>query len=163
MRDLHLELAALREEDFDLELLGFGRRGIDALVLSNEPIARRYRAGPTEQPRFPKRAICGFVGRTGYCAPTLLTKTRYRACVANKAQSEWRRILHTASGTTRLAIDVDGGGRNALGKVQKDDTVDWSPALRLFTGDVPTLARRHPCWRGRGGLNSIGFQISRAR
>ena len=28
------------------------------------------------------------------------------------------------------------GGRHALGKVANDDQVDWTPALRLFSGDV---------------------------
>jgi hypothetical protein len=59
-------------------------------------------------------------------------------------------------------VEVDGGGRLALGKVQNDDQGDWTSALRLFSGDVAYV------WHAGGhageveaSLHSIGFEIAR--
>jgi len=57
-------------------------------------------------------------------------------------------------------VEVDGGGRHALGKVQNDDQVDWTPALKLFTGDVSYVwhAGIH-AGEVAASLHNIGFQI----
>src|SRR2546425_363556 len=57
-------------------------------------------------------------------------------------------------------VEVDGGGRHALGKVENDDQVDWTSALRLFTGDVAYVwhAGVH-AGEVASSLHSIGFQI----
>ena len=56
---------------------------------------------------------------------------------------------------------MDGGGRHALGKVANDDQVDWSPALKLFTGDVAYVwhAGVHAA-EVTANLHNIGFQIT---
>src|SRR6202011_2428980 len=57
-------------------------------------------------------------------------------------------------------IEVDGGGRHAVGKVQNDDRVDWTAALRLFSGDVAYVwhAGVH-AGEVAASLHSIGFEI----
>src|SRR5262249_43875139 len=57
-------------------------------------------------------------------------------------------------------VEVDGGSRHALGKVQNDDQVDWTAALRLFNGDVAYVwhAGVHAA-EVAASLHSIGFHI----
>jgi len=57
-------------------------------------------------------------------------------------------------------VEVDGGGRHALGKVQNDDQVDWTEALKLLTGDVAYVwhAGVH-AGEVAASLHGIGFEI----
>jgi hypothetical protein len=57
-------------------------------------------------------------------------------------------------------VEVDGGGRHALGKVQNDHQVDWTEELKLFTGDVAYVwhAGVH-AGEVAANLHAIGFEI----
>jgi DNA modification methylase len=57
-------------------------------------------------------------------------------------------------------VEVDGGGRHAVGKVTNDNQVDWTAALKLFTGDVAYVwhAGVH-AGEVATSLHSINFQI----
>jgi DNA modification methylase len=57
-------------------------------------------------------------------------------------------------------VEVDGGSRHALGKVANDDQVDWTAALKLFTGDVAYVwhAGVH-AGEVAASLHGINFQI----
>jgi len=57
-------------------------------------------------------------------------------------------------------VEVDGGGRHAVGKVTNDDQVDWTPALKLFQGDVAYVwhAGVH-AGEVAASLRGIGFEI----
>jgi DNA modification methylase len=60
----------------------------------------------------------------------------------------------------RWRMAHDGGGRHALGRIQNDDRVDWTPALQLFPGDIAYVwhAGVHAS-EVATSLVSIGFEI----
>jgi hypothetical protein len=135
------ELLDLKALDFDLSLTGFDTRELDALFATPDgdaqanacpdvPIAPVSRPGDLWR-LGPHRLLCGdstaenAVSRllsptSGLPQPCLMVTdppygVSYDPC--------WR-------------VEVDGGGRHAVGKVANDDQVDWGAALGLFPGDV---------------------------
>jgi ParB-like nuclease domain len=137
MELLSLEMLELKDLDFDLEMTGFDTREIDSLLLGDEPDAQEDAVpdlpeNPVSRPGDlwlcgPHRVMCGdscqenAVSRL--CGPTRPNLMETDPPYGVSYDPSWR-------------VEVDGGGRHALGKVQNDDQVDWSPALKLFTGDV---------------------------
>jgi DNA modification methylase len=161
MELLSVEISDLKSLDFDLDLTGFDAREIDELLVAGGETAREepipdLPENPASKPGDfwlcgPHRVLCAdstdqnAVSRL--CGPTkpllMVTDPPYGV----QYSPEWR-------------VGVDGGGRHAIGKVANDDRVDWTPALRLFSGDVAYVwhAGIH-AGQVAASLQSIGFQI----
>jgi hypothetical protein len=138
---LGAELLELRDLEFNLVLTGFSGRELDSLLLDPALNEKADEAPPLPEVAVtkpgdlwlcgPHRVFCGDStvescalrargAALGLAMPALMvTDPPYGV----EYDPEWR-------------VDVDGGGRHAVGKVANDDRVDWSPAWNLFGGDV---------------------------
>jgi ParB-like chromosome segregation protein Spo0J len=142
------EISELRDLSFDIDLTGFNTRELDELLLADTDTA-----GDEVVPPLPEnpasrpgdlwllgshRLLCGDATK-GDDVARLLNNAQPFLCVTDPPYGvsydpEWR-------------VEVDGSDRHALGKVQNDDQIDWSPAFALFPGQRGVhLARRRIRW-----------------
>jgi DNA modification methylase len=158
---LSLELLDLKELNFDLALSGFDGGEIDALLLGDEPDAAE-----DVVPDLPGNAVTvpGDLWLLGphrvLCADSCQENAASRLCGATRPNLMATDPPYGVSYDPSWRVEHDGGGRHALGKVANDDQVDWTAALRLFTGDVVYVwhAGVHAA-EVAGSLHNIGFQI----
>ena len=131
------EISDLRGLSFDLSLIGFDTRELDALLTPDGdakanacpdvPVAPVSRVGDLWR-LGPHRVLCG--DSTAIDATSRLL---------GEQKAPFIMVTDPPYGVDydpSWRVEVDGGGRHAVGKVANDDQVDWSPAFRLFPGDV---------------------------
>jgi DNA modification methylase len=159
---LALELQELTEADFDLSLTGFDPREIDDLLMNETAHPEREEVIP-EAPAVPVSQagdlwLCG--PHRVLCGDATSTDAVQRVLSGAKPFLMQTDPPYGVSYDPGWRVEHDGGGRHALGKVANDDQVDWTPALRLFGGDVAYVwhAGVHAAIVAQS-LQSIDFQI----
>ena len=158
---LSLELLELKGLDFDLTLTGFDGGEIDALLLGDEPDAAEDAV-----PDLPENPVSrlGDLWHCGphrvLCADSCQENAVSRLCGPTRPNLMATDPPYGVSYDPSWRVEHDGGGRHALGKVANDDQVDWTPALKLFTGDVVYVwhAGVHAA-EVAASIHNIGFQI----
>jgi DNA modification methylase len=158
---LSLEMLDLKGLDFDLNLTGFDVREIDELLLGDEPDAQED-AVP-DLPENPATRtgdlwLCG--PHRVLCGDSCQENAASRLCGPARPNLMATDPPYGVSYDPSWRVEVDGGGRHAVGKVTNDDQVDWTAALKLFTGDVAYVwhAGIH-AGEVAASLHSINFQI----
>jgi DNA modification methylase len=158
---LALELKEIQEADYDLSLTGFDTREIDELLLGEEPDAQE-----DVVPDLPDNPVTN-AGDLWLCGPhrvlcgdSCQENAVLRLCGAAKPNLMATDPPYGVSYDASWRVEVDGGSRHALGKVANDDQVDWTAALKLFTGDVAYVwhAGVH-AGEVAASLHGINFQI----
>src|SRR5207302_4455553 len=106
------------------------------------------------------RGTCGFWGHRVHCADSTEENAVSRLLSGAVPVLMVTDPPYGVSYDPEWRVEVDGGGRHAVGKVANDDRVDWTPALRLFSGDVAYVwhAGIH-AGEVAASLRTIGFQI----
>jgi DNA modification methylase len=155
------EISELRDLCFDLDLTGFNGRELDSLLLgddaeSSEDAAPDLPENPTTAPG--DLWLCG--PHRVLCADSCQENAVSRLCGPTRPNLMATDPPYGVSYDPSWRVEVDGGGRHALGKVANDDQVDWTAALKLFTGDVVYVwhAGVHAA-EVAASLHSIDFQI----
>jgi DNA modification methylase len=161
MELLSLEMIDLKSLDFDLELTGFDGREIDALLLGDEPDGQEdFVPDLPEHPVTKPGDLWLFGSHRVLCGDSTDENAVSRLCGPTRPNLMATDPPYGVSYDPSWRVKIDGGGRHALGKVANDDQVDWTPALRLFTGDVAYVwhAGVH-AGEVAASLHSIGFGI----
>src|SRR6058998_367394 len=158
---LSLELLDLKGLDFDLGLTGFDVREIDELLLGDETDAQEDVVPDLPENPVTKAGdlwLCG--PHRALCGDSCQENAVSRLCGATRPNLMATDPPYGVSYDPSWRVEVDGGGRHALGKVANDDQVDWTAALMLFTGDVAYVwhAGVH-AGEVAASLHSIRFQI----
>jgi len=163
---LRVELAALGELDFDLDLLGFSDEELDGLLGDLEGTALGENEGENDVPEAPEDPVS--------CPGDLWILGKHRLlCGDATVATDVDRVLN---GTQPLlmvtdppyGVKYDPAWRNQLGaaktkrtgKVLNDDRADWRKAWDLFPGDVSYV------WHGAlhattvaESLEAAGFNV----
>jgi DNA modification methylase len=155
------ELEELRDLDFDLELTGFDERELEDLLADPELDDRA-----NVVPDLPENPVTGpgdlwlCAKHRVLCSDSTDENTVTRLCGLTRPNLMACDPPYGVSYDPSWRLEHDGGGRHALGKVANDDQVDWTPALRLFSGDVAYVwhAGVH-AGEVATSLHNIGFQI----
>jgi DNA modification methylase len=161
MELLGAELLELSDLDIEMALTGFDARELASLL--HDPAVDEKADQVPSLPSFVvtqvgdiwrlgrHRIICGDAPNPGVVAQALGNQKPF-LMVADppygvEYDPAWR-------------AEVDGGDRHATGTVANDDRVDWTPAYRLFPGDVMYVwhAGVH-AGEVAAGIISTGFQI----
>jgi DNA modification methylase len=158
---LSLEMLDLKDLDFDLSLTGFDVREIDELLMGDEPDAQEDVVPDLPENPATKTGdlwLCG--PHRLLCGDSCQENAVSRLCGATRPNLMATDPPYGVSYDPSWRVEVDGGGRHAVGKVANDDQVDWTAALKLFTGDVAYVwhAGVH-AGEVATSLHSINFQI----
>jgi DNA modification methylase len=161
---LRAELASLREDDFDLDLLGFTGDELEGLLgdeategLTDEDAAPEPPESPVTVPGDlwilgEHRLYCGDATNAsdverllGGVRPLLMTTDPPYGV---DYDPEWR---------ARAGVNEN---RSKLGRVQNDDRIDWREAWLLFPGDVMYVwhAGRHAA-AVQQSIEACGFEV----
>jgi DNA modification methylase len=155
------EMSELRDSCFDLRLTGFDTREIDELLLGDDPDAQDDVVPDLPENPITKPGDLWLLGpHRVLCADSTDENAVSRLCGPTRPNLMTTDPPYGVSYDPAWRLEVDGGGRHAVGKVANDDRVDWSPALRLFSGDVAYVwhAGIH-AGEVAASLHTIGFQI----
>lgn len=139
---LRLELGDLKADGFNLDITGFNAFEIADIFATKDGKTDPDAAPPLEEKPVsktgdtwllgPHRLTCGDSTKPDDVA-ACLKGARPMLCVTDppygvEYDADWRNKAIRSNGTPIA-------GR-AIGKVQNDDRIDWSPAFKLFAGDV---------------------------
>lgn len=163
---LRLELGDLKADGFNLDITGFNAFEIADIFATKDGKTDPDATPPLEEKPVsktgdtwmlgPHRLTCGDSTKPDDVA-ACLKGARPMLCVTDppygiEYDADWRNKAIRSNGTPS-----DG---RAIGKVQNDDRIDWSPAFKLFAGDVLY------CWHAdrhasevQQSLESATFQI----
>jgi len=158
---LSLELLDLKELNFDLTLSGFDGDEIDSLLLGDEPDVAEDAVPDLPENPVTKPGDLWLLGpHRVLCADSCHENAVSRLCGATVPNLMVTDPPYGVSYDPSWRVEHDGGGRHALGKVANDDQVDWTPALKLFTGNVAyTWHAGIHAGEVAASLHSIGFEI----
>jgi hypothetical protein len=135
------EISELRDLCFDLELTGFDTREIDSLLLGDELDVQEDAV-----PDLPENPVSKVGGlwlcgpHRVLCADSCEENAVSRLCGRTRPNLMATDPPYGVSYDPSWRVEVDGGGRHALGKVANDDQVDWtagsscSPATSRTSG-----------------------------
>lgn len=148
------ELTDLKSLNFDLHLTGFGTHELDELLLGDLTGDSKEDQAPN-LPEHPVTRL-GDLWLMGshrvLCGDSTTSDATSRLCGATRPVLMATDPPYGVSYDPAWRIEVDGGGRHAVGKVQNDDRVDWSPAFRLFGG--------HICYIWHAGVHAAEVAVS---